>query len=185
MRSQQGHEHRECAGCAGERESRGGPGTLHEWTGAGCSDGTADCRGGGQPGERLGHRRGRGRVVDHRVDGGFGRRDRGAGEQQYTPECEDVPGRWDQGEVSGGERAEDEREASGGAGSSAEAGGEQAARKRPDTPESEKRGGGGGAVERLGGRDDSEFGGAEQHANGDQDDHQRSHRRRAQCASAG
>ena len=161
-----------------------GPARSIEEAGARRSDGTADCHRGGEPGERLGHGRGRGGVVDHRVDGGFGRRDRGAGEQQHTPERDDAAGRWDQGQVSGGERAEDEREAGGGAGSAAEAGGEQPARERPDAPDGEQRGGCRGAVKRLGGRDDSDLVGAEQHADGDQDDHQRSHRRRAQRASA-
>jgi hypothetical protein len=95
-RSEQGGEHRERAGAAGECESCGGPGTVHEEAGAGCSDGSADCHCGGEPGESLGHRRGRGGVVDHRVDGGFGRRDRGAGEQEHTRERNDAAGRWDE-----------------------------------------------------------------------------------------
>ena len=64
-----------------------------------------------------------------------------AGEQQHTPERDDAAGRWDQGQVAGGERPEDDREAGCCAGAAAETGGEQPARERSGAPDGEQRGG--------------------------------------------
>ena len=95
-RAEQSREDRERAGAAGQRECGGGPGAVDKRAGPGCPEGAADLNGGGEPGERLGHGpRGR-RSVDHGVQGGLGRRDRGAGEHQHGPEREHAPGRRDQ-----------------------------------------------------------------------------------------
>jgi hypothetical protein len=48
--------------------------------------------------------------IDHRVDGGIGRRDRGAGDEQDGCERGDAACGRDQREVSEGERGEDRRE---------------------------------------------------------------------------
>ena len=87
--------HRECPCAAGKRECCYGPDAVDKRAGAGGSDGAADCRRGGQPGEGLGYRACRGGVVDHRVQGAFSRRDRGAGEEQHGPERKDASARRD------------------------------------------------------------------------------------------